>query len=233
MRIKVINALALFLLIGSMFGMCAHGAQIDDEPITTVIAEPIVMVADTNVVEHEEIVEEIEEELDEYEIAAQECRAELDEIESICDNMEWYIAYKDVIAKYSDVLDPPESIYDVYTEDEINIMCRVIETEVYQAPFDAKVNVANVILNRINSGDFGDTVYEVCTKPGQFAYGRKKISDDTVLALEYAYQICDTTYGSTYFHSNKTAKKTWNNADYVMTDEVGHHFYARNEGDGE
>lgn len=226
MKLKIIHGLALLLLIGSMFGMCVQGAQIENEDITTIIAEPIVVEASvdtTDIIEEAEIEEE---EPDIYEIAAQECRAELDEIESIGDTMEWYIAYKDIVAKYSDVLDPPESIYDAYTEDEIYLMCRVIETEVYQAPFDAKVNVANVILNRINSGDFGESVTEVCTAPGQFVYGRKIISDDTILALEYAFQIVDTTKGAVYFHSNKVAQSVWNNAYYVMTDEVGHHFYA-------
>lgn len=227
-RIKLTKFISLFGLVSSLLALTVHAEP--EIEVVSVTAQPIV----------HEVIHEYEEPVvytpltktDEIAERIAECHAEMDEIESIGDAMEWYIAYKDIIAKYSDVLDPPESIYDVFTEDDIYIMCRVIETETFQAGFDAKVNVANVILNRINSGKFGDTVYEVCTKPGQFAYGRKNITDDTILALEYAYQIVDTTNGAVYFHSNKTAKKSWNGADYVMTDHVGHHFYAVTGEDG-
>ena len=227
-RIKAIKFISFIGLISSLLALNAHAEQTIE--VASVVAEPI---AKEVVHEYEEpvVYTPIIRDITKEKIA--ECNAEMDEIESIGDAEEWYIAYKEIVDKYSEWIDPPESIYDVFTDDEINIMCRVIETETYQAGFDAKVNVANVILNRIDSGRFGDTVYEVCTKPGQFAYGRKIITEDTILALEYAYQIVDTTYGSVYFHSNQVAQKSWNGADYVMTDHVGHHFYAVPGEDGD
>ena len=102
-------------------------------------------------------------------------------------------------------------------------MQRCIETETFEQSFDSKVNVASVILNRIECGEFGDSVNDIIT-PGQFAYGRKNISEDTVLALEYAYMIGDTTNGSLYFHS-MSYRPRFSGASYVFTDDAGHHFY--------
>ena len=102
-------------------------------------------------------------------------------------------------------------------------MQRCIETETFEQSFNSKVNVASVILNRIESGEFGDDVNDIIT-PGQFAYGRKNISEDTVLALEYAYMIGDTTNGSLYFHS-MSYRPRFSGASYVFTDDAGHHFY--------
>lgn len=171
------------------------------------------------------IVEEsqVEEEPDIYEIKSQEVLQKQEELSYITDNKERFIAYKELINEYSKWVDPPESIYDVYTSDDIYLMQRCIETETFEQSFDSKVNVASVILNRIECGEFGDSVNDIIT-PGQFAYGRKNISEDTVLALEYAYMFGDTTSGSLYFHSMSYRPK-FSGASYVFTDDAGHHFY--------
>ena len=158
------------------------------------------------------------------ELAIKSMQTELDLIGQIQDRKEWFIAYKTVIDKYDEILDPPETIYDYYTYDEINLILRCIETEAYQSDFLSKINVANVILNRIESGLFGATVYDVIAKENQFVYGRKNISEDTVLALEYAFEIEDTTQGSIGFHSN-VPTSTFNGWEYIFTDDAGHSFY--------
>lgn len=193
------------------------------EPFDTYIIEDSIDCSDTKVAD--KIVEEIqaEEELDIYEIKSQEVLQKQEELKSISDNKEWFIAYKELINEYSEWIDPPESIYDVYTSNEIYLMQRCIETETFEQSFNSKVNVASVILNRIESGEFGDDVNDIIT-PGQFAYGRKNISEDTVLALEYAYMIGDTTNGSLYFHS-MSYRPRFSGASYVFTDDAGHHFY--------
>lgn len=154
----------------------------------------------------------------------------LAELEWREDLMQWFLEYKDMVEKYADIIGEPETIYNVYSEEEIYLMQRVIETETYQRDFLSKCNVANVILNRIEDPyqEFGKSVKEVITSPKQFAYGRKKISEDTKLALEFAYSICDTTNGAVAFHSFKTAKSKWGKWVYMFSDN-SHHFYERNE----
>lgn len=158
-----------------------------------------------------------------YEIKSQEVLKKQEELESITDNKEWFVAYKNLVEEYSEWVDPPESIYDVYSSDDIYLMQRCIETETFEQDFNSKVNVASVILNRLNSEEFSNQVNKVIVK-GQFAFGRKDISEDTKLALEYAYMIGDTTEGALYFHSLSYRSK-FNGANYIFTDDAGHHFY--------
>ena len=117
------------------------------------------------------------------------------------------------------------TLQDIYSEEEILLIYSVIETETYGADIESKTNVACVILNRINhpTNRFGDSVKDVITSPNQFAYFRKNISDTTIQALENAF-ACDTTQGALFFKSGKKTK-TFNQATYIFTDTVGHHFY--------
>ena len=56
------------------------------------------------------------------------------------------------------------------------------------------------------------------------AYGRKNITEDTIWAVMYAFEIEDTTEGALFFHSNNKTN-TFNGANYIFTDSCGHHFY--------
>lgn len=146
------------------------------------------------------------------------------DISTIKDKKEWFLAYKELISDYSEWFDPPLTVYDEFTDDEIYLMQRCIETETFQCDFESKCNVASVILNRVYHERFPDDIETVITSPNQFAYGRKIIEEDTVLALEYAYMIEDTTEGALFFHSGKKTN-TFNGAEYIFTDTAGHHFY--------
>lgn len=174
----------------------------------------------------------IESEEDIYEKKSREVQEKMVKLAEITDTLTRFIEYKDLVNEYSEWFDPPESVYDYFTEDEVYIIQRCVETETFEKDFDSKVNVANVIFNRIEHKDFDDTAIEVVTKKKQFAYGRKIISYDTVLAVEYAFQFGDTTQGALYFHSNKKTDK-FCGADYLFTDAAGHHFYGYKEVDEE
>lgn len=194
------------------------------EPFKEVKDENAEYEIENNDEEVEHIVLETEPTKSIYEIKSEEVLEKQKELDSITDNKERFLAYKALIAEYSEWVDPPETIYDVYTEDEIYLMQRCIETETFEQSFDSKVNVANVILNRIEDGRFGNSANEIITSPKQFAFGRKNISEDTKLALEYAYMFVDTTDGALYFHSLSYRPK-FSGANYIFTDDAGHHFY--------
>lgn len=155
---------------------------------------------------------------------------ELAEIEDIDNKKEWFLEYKEIIDRYSEYFDVPETIYDVYTDEEIELICRAVETECYDCDFDSKCNVASVILNRINyeNSIFGDTVSEVITRDSQFAYGRSNITNDTILSVMYAYEIEDTTGGCVAFRSDQKPD-IWHGWGYSFTDSCGHHFYKEKE----
>ena len=184
------------------------------------VVEPVLL----SDITYEIVFEEVIEEPDPYEIAIQEMQEKMSEIESIEDNKEWFLAYKDIVFEYAEWIDPPETIFDYYTEDEVRLICRVVETETYQCDFDSKVNIANVVLNRIESGEFGETVEEVITTESQFAYDREVITEDTILAVMFAFEFEDTTNGALYFHSTKQTH-TFCGKSYIFSDDAVHHFY--------
>lgn len=159
------------------------------------------------------------------EIASENAQKELKDISSISDKKEWFIAYKTIINKYSYILDRPETIYDYYTNEELSLLFGVVQAEVGdEYTFEQKCNVASVILNRIEHYKFSDEMFEVLTSD-QFetirngSYKNVEISDDTILACSYAFEIEDTTDGCLFFDSNKAL-------DYkFMFNDGAHNFY--------
>ena len=205
----------LFMIVSLVIPISNINSQHKNDVIEPVLLSDIT---------YEIVFEEVIEEPDPYEIAIQEMQEKMTEIESIEDNKEWFLAYKDIVFEYAEWIDPPETIFDYYTEDEVRLICRVVETETYQCDFDSKVNIANVVLNRIESGEFGETVEEVITTESQFAYGRETITEDTILAVMFAFEFEDTTNGATFFHSNKQTD-TFCGKNYIFSDDAVHHFY--------
>lgn len=163
-------------------------------------------------------------ELDPVEIAIKEMQTKMNEIESIEDNMEWFIAHKAIIAEYEEILNPPE-LYDYFTEEELNMFFRVVQAEIGdEYSFEQKVNVASVILNRIEHSRFPNTMLEVLTED-QFStirserYKTVEVSEITILACEYAFEIEDTTNGCLFFDSNNALRY-----EFVFNDGA-HNFY--------
>ena len=151
---------------------------------------------------------------------------EMEEIDSIEDKKEWFIAYKSIVDKYSYILDPPLTIYDFYNDSELNMLFCVVQAEIGdEYSFEQKCNVASVIFNRIYNEQFPNTMHEVLTSD-QFEtisngrYKKVEVSEETILACEYAFQIEDTTGGCLFFDSNNTL-----NYGFIFND--GAHNYYR------
>lgn len=161
----------------------------------------------------------------EIDIVIEEMNQKIMDIETIEDREEWFLAYRDIVFQYVKWFGIPQTVFDVYTEEEITFICRAVETECYDQDFMSKCNVASVIFNRIDQGgEYGDSVIEVITKKNQFAYGRENITKSTILSIMYVYEIGDTTDGCVAFRSDK-CPATWYNWDYMFTDDAGHNFY--------
>ena len=211
--------ISMLILLFMMVSLVIPIASINNQHKNDV-SEPVLL----SDITYEMVFEEVIEEPDPYKIAIQEMQEKMSEIESIEDNKEWFLAYKDIVFEYAEWIDPPGTIFDYYTEDEVRLICRVVETETYQCDFDSKVNIANVVLNRIESGEFGETVAVVSTSDSLFAYGRAVITEYTILAVMFAFEYKDTTNGATYFHSNKQTD-TFCGKSYIFSDDAVHHFY--------
>jgi N-acetylmuramoyl-L-alanine amidase len=55
-----------------------------------------------------------------------------------------------------------------YTKHEIDLLARLVRAEAQTEPFEGKIAVACVVLNRVESSQFPDTIKEVIYEPGQF-----------------------------------------------------------------
>jgi spore germination cell wall hydrolase CwlJ-like protein len=136
---------------------------------------------------------------------------------------QWFLAYKEVIAKYPKELHMI-TIYEAYSQEDLALLYGVVQAEVGdEYSFVEKVNVISVMFNRLNSGKYS-SLREVLTAPKQFAsvVKGKKIDEKTILACEYVFLFGDTTNGCMAFKMSKQNK--WYNWTYQFSDGC-HHFY--------
>lgn len=152
------------------------------------------------------------------------------EIESITDQKEWFIAYKNIINDYSYILDPPETIYDCFTDEELDLLFCVTQAEVGdEYSFESKTNVVSVIFNRLYDERFPNTLSEILTEDqfSTISNGRYKevvVSEETIIACEYVFMIGDTTDGCIFFEG-KNSNLHESYATFLFQDESGHKFY--------
>ena len=151
------------------------------------------------------------------------------------DKMQWFIQYKAIQDEYAEWIDKDETIYDIFTDDELNLLFEIVEAEVTgEDHFQSKVNVASVIFNRLyhdTDNQFPDDLTGILTAKSQFSsysdgrYKKVTVTDTTKLAVEYAFQIGGNIDGSLYFDSCKG--KSWANSkrQFVFQDSVKHNFY--------
>ena len=166
----------------------------------------------------------------EIDTAIEEMNQKMAEIESIEDKKEWFIAYKSIIEEYSYIIDPPETIYGYFTEEELDLLFHVVQAEIGDEcySFEQKANVASVVFNRLYHEKFPDALSEILVYD-QFSpisngrYKEVEVSEDTILACEYAFEIEDTTDGCLFFDSNNAL-----NYQFVF-DDGAHNFYKYRE----
>lgn len=102
-----------------------------------------------------------------------------------------------------------------FSEDEIEVLQRIVEAEAGGEDGDGKLLVANVVLNRVLDEDFPDTIREVVFQRSngviQFSpvangrYDKVKVSQDTVDAVQRALEGEDLSQGALYFAARKYA----------------------------
>lgn len=101
------------------------------------------------------------------------------------------------------------------TDTDLEVLQRIVEAEAGNEDEDGKLLVANVVLNRMNSDLFPDTVSEVVFQKekgiSQFSpvsngsYYRVQVSQETVDAVERALMGEDISQGALYFVARKYA----------------------------
>lgn len=94
-----------------------------------------------------------------------------------------------------------------YTAEEFDMLCYVVQGEVGDCSEASKIAVANVIINRVKSEQFPDSIYDVLTSPSQFDaiygyYDRSTVpSQNTIDCAARALAGEDNTNGATYYYA--------------------------------
>jgi len=111
----------------------------------------------------------------------------------------------------------------VYTEQEKAYIARVVYAEARGEPFEGKVAVAAVVLNRFESGKFGRTVKRVVFARNQFAVARR-YNDECMAAVNAAIDQRDAFPKNMYYFRVSRSKR-WRNFKYYT--RIGNHsFYC-------
>lgn len=224
--IKILLSIVIVSLSVLLVPLEGHDENLKTEPVT--VQAKVVKSAGNQDFEVMELSEEIPINF-EIDAAIEEMNQKMTEIESIEDKKEWFIAYKSIIEEYSYIIDSPETIYDCFTDEELDLLFHVVQAEIGdEYLFEQKVNVASVIFNRLDHERFPDTLSEILVY-NQFSpisdgrYKDIEVSKDTILACEYAFSVEDTTGGCLFFDSNNTL-----NYKFVFNDSA-HNFYKYRE----
>jgi N-acetylmuramoyl-L-alanine amidase len=122
------------------------------------------------------------------------------------------------------------------TQSEIDLLARLVRAEAVGEPFAGKVAVATVVLNRVDSPLFPNTVKDVIyeVSPGGYyafspvANGQiyKNADDASYTAVLEAMAFRGLGSGSLYFYNPKTASSTWILSKPV-TIKIGNHVFAK------
>lgn len=127
-----------------------------------------------------------------------------------------------------------EDISIELTEDEIAIFERIVEAEVTTNNYEGKLAVANVILNRIESERFPNTMKEVVFAKRQFSpisdgrYYKVKVTDLTKQVIEDALSGYRMVERDVYYFCTPTAPgKGWFETDLRKVGYIApHNFYG-------
>ncbi|WP_102275619.1 cell wall hydrolase [Cytobacillus massiliigabonensis] len=140
--------------------------------------------------------------------------------------------------KSSDLLLPGEKLLipnNAITEADKELMARLVFAEAKGEPYAGKVAVATVILNRVDSSLFPNTVKEVIYQKvsGHYAFTpvqngeiNHKADTSSRKAVEEALAFRGQGKGSLYFYNPKTSTSKWILSREV-TITIGNHRFAR------
>ncbi|AIQ72640.1 MULTISPECIES: cell wall hydrolase [Paenibacillus] len=120
------------------------------------------------------------------------------------------------------------------SEEELLLLQKIVMAEAEGEPYKGKVAVANVVLNRLRSANFPDTIYKVIYQKSQFSpvangrLNRVKPNDDSIKAVNAALsgvkEVPDNTY---FFLSLKLAQDLTVHHSQTYVKTIGNHTFYK------
>jgi N-acetylmuramoyl-L-alanine amidase len=111
------------------------------------------------------------------------------------------------------------------------LLAQLVHAEAGGEPFAGKVKVAKVVLNRVSSPEFPDTIRGVIMEPKQFTPVKTGAihntpSDSDYQAVDEAVQTKDKHDGSLYFYNPSVVPHSWLQSK-PTTEVIGHHVFKK------
>ena len=123
------------------------------------------------------------------------------------------------------------TIYHNVTSKDFSNLCRIIESEAGNQGEKGKLLVANVVLNRVKSSKFPDTITSVIFQKGQFQptwdgnFYKVKVSDETIAVAKKALAGEDLSKGALFFACHTSAGSYFNTKLTLLYQYGAHYFY--------
>lgn len=117
------------------------------------------------------------------------------------------------------------------SSDDLYLLAKVVYGEARGEPYTGQVAVAAVVLNRVASPDFPNTVSGVVYQPWAFTCvndGQINLSpnDTAIKAARDALNGWDPSYGALYYYNPKTATNQWIRQLKIHV-TIGNHVFAK------
>lgn len=114
---------------------------------------------------------------------------------------------------------------------DVELLARLISAEAKDEPYNGKVAVGAVVLNRMRHSSFPNTIAGVIYQPGAFSslnngQFKEKISDSALKAAQDAINGIDPSFGCTYYYNPKTTNSQWVLSRTFVLD-IGNHRFCK------
>lgn len=125
------------------------------------------------------------------------------------------------------------SIKAQLTEEEIDLVAKIVYAESKGEPFIGKIGVASVILNRLSHPHFPKSIREIIFQKNAFSciddgYQHIEPDEETYEAIDEAMRGYDPTDSAVFFYNPKTATCQWiKKVSKIQTIQIGNHVFFR------
>ncbi|CUB15672.1 Spore cortex-lytic enzyme precursor [Bacillus cereus] len=118
---------------------------------------------------------------------------------------------------------------------EVDLMARLVNAEAGGEPYVGKVAVAKVVLNRVDSSEFPNTIKDVIYEPIKNGYAFTPVTDGRInqpatheakMAVEEALTSKGENSDWLYFYNPKTSTDKWITTRQTVA-QIGNHLFAK------
>ncbi len=149
-------------------------------------------------------------------------------------SFEWDNKHFSIIINNDNISLSPKKINYIYSYDHIYWLSRIISAESRGEPMEGQIAVGNIILNRVNSPSFPNTIYKVIFDKNYAVQYEPTINGTiydepvktSIIAAKLALNGFNVIENCTYFFNPKTATSTWIKENKTFYKSIGNHdFY--------